>query len=119
MGYGRFSFLKVCPTSTFRRRKYGYVNVPYGHILNHEKSSSPRNIIGGRLKKLRRSALPRISQEDLCGRVARYGVSLTRTQIAKIESGRRPVMDYELAAFARALQVELVELFPQEKKQLR
>jgi transcriptional regulator with XRE-family HTH domain len=52
-----------------------------------------------------------MSQEDLCGRLAKFGVTLTRTQIAKIEAGRRPVFDYEAVAFARALKVSLVRLF--------
>jgi len=32
-------------------------------------------------------------------------------QLAKIESGQRPVLDYELAAIARALKVPIQELF--------
>lgn len=55
---------------------------------------------------------PRVSQEDLCGRAALDGVTLTRTQVAKIEAGTRPVTDYELMAIARALDVALDELLP-------
>ena len=82
-----------------------------GHVLNREKPPYPRNVVGLHLRKIRRAAQPRISQEDLCGRVARYGVVLTRPQIAKIEAGRRPVFDYEAVAFARALKVPLLQLF--------
>jgi transcriptional regulator with XRE-family HTH domain len=86
--------------------------VPLRHILKREKPQSPRNIIGARLRDIRRTARPRISQEDLCGRVASDNVTLTRTQIAKIEAGTRPVFDYEAAALAKALGVELVSIFP-------
>ena len=80
------------------------------HILEREQPHSPRNLIGASLRTIRQRARPRISQEDLCGRVARYGVILTRTQIAKIEAVKRPVFDYELTAFAKALNVEIEEL---------
>lgn len=85
--------------------------MPLGHTLNREKPPYPRNLVGPQLRKFRRAAVPRISQEDLCGRVARYGVVLTRPQIAKIEAGRRPVFDYEAVAFARALKISLPQLF--------
>jgi transcriptional regulator with XRE-family HTH domain len=60
---------------------------------------------------MRRQMRPRISQEDLCGRVARYGVTLTRTQIAKLESGTRPVFDYEVLAIAKALKIPIERLY--------
>jgi len=63
------------------------------------------------VRKLRQAAEPRISQEDLCGRLARFGVILTRPQIAKIEAGRRPVFDYEALAFSKALRISLPSMF--------
>lgn len=93
--------------------------MPLGHVLKREASPQPRNIIGPRLRALRKAAVPRISQEDLCGRVARDGVTLTRTQVAKIESGRRPVFDYEAAALAKALGAELGALFAHEQDRPR
>jgi len=85
------------------------------HILEREKPHHPRNLIGPRLREIRRAARPRISQEDLCGRVARDAVILTRTQIAKIEAGTRPVSDYELMALAHALSVDLADFFPKRR----
>ena len=52
----------------------------------------------------------KLSHEDLCGRVAKYGVSLSRTQMVKIEAGTRPVFDYEAVALAKALRVPVVSL---------
>lgn len=84
---------------------------PLGTFVKREKPFHPRNIIGARVRELRSDAEPKISQEDLCGRVAKYGVTLTRPQVAKIESGRRPVFDYEAVAIAKALRVPLAVLF--------
>jgi len=67
--------------------------------------------VGESIRTLRKSAKPKISQEDLCGRVAKFGVVLTRPQLAKIEGGRRPVFDYEALAFAKALKVSLLKLY--------
>jgi transcriptional regulator with XRE-family HTH domain len=79
--------------------------------MKRDKPLQPRNVTGKAIRKARQSAKPRVSQEDLCGRVAKFGVVLTRTQIAKIEAGKRPVFDYEAIAFAQALEVPLNQLF--------
>jgi len=47
----------------------------------------------------------------MVGRLARQGISINQSQIAKIESGQRPVLDYELAAVAKALMVPIQALF--------
>lgn len=80
--------------------------------MKRESPPTPRNLIGSRLREIRRAMRPRISQEDLCGRAASDGVTLTRTQVAKIEAGTRPVTDYELMAIARALHIALDDLLP-------
>ena len=70
-----------------------------------------RNSTGRAIYRLRHQARPRITQEDLAARLARQSLALNQSQIAKIESGRRPVLDYELAVIARALKVPVQELF--------
>ena len=57
------------------------------------------------------AASPKITQEDMVGRLARQSLTLSQGQIAKIESGIRPVKDYELAAIAKALKVPVQVLF--------
>lgn len=57
------------------------------------------------------AARPKITQEDMVGRLARQGVQINQSQVAKIESGDRPVLDYELAAIAKALKVPMETLF--------
>lgn len=57
------------------------------------------------------AASPRITQEDMVGRLARYGILLSQAQVAKMENGDRPITDFELAAVARALKVPIQRLF--------
>lgn len=54
---------------------------------------------------------PKVSQEDLAGRLASRGILLSQAQVAKIENGQRPIADYELLAIARALRVSIQALF--------
>jgi len=70
-----------------------------------------RNIVGARVRELRRNAKPKITQEDLAGRVAAHHVGLDRTAIFRIETGKRSVSDLELAAIAKALRVKISDLF--------
>jgi transcriptional regulator with XRE-family HTH domain len=70
-----------------------------------------RNIVGRRIKSIRMACNPKISQEDLAGRLASQGVTLNQTQIAKTENGQRPIADFELRAIAKALRVSIQELF--------
>ncbi|MDD3179552.1 MAG: helix-turn-helix transcriptional regulator [Opitutaceae bacterium] len=74
-------------------------------------SLSRRNSTGRAIARLRHDARPRITQEDLAARLARQGLPFNQSQIAKIESGRRPVTDFELTAIARALKVPIAALF--------
>ena len=71
------------------------------------KSPGGINISGARIAKARGSAKPPITQEELSGRLALHGVQLDRVAIAKIETNRRRVLDYELKAFAAALDVSV------------
>lgn len=64
-----------------------------------------KNIIGGRVRMARTGATPSVTQDDLSGRLARVGVSLDRSGIAKVESGIRCVSDYEVRAFCKVLRV--------------
>jgi hypothetical protein len=80
------------------------------YVLKQTRRSKTGNIIGPRVKHARRRHLPRLSQDALSGRLAARGVTIGRAGIAKVESGRRAVSDYELVAFASALAVPLTWL---------
>jgi hypothetical protein len=57
------------------------------------------------------AAVPKVTQEDMVGRLARLGVQINQSQVAKIESGDRPILDYELAAISKALKVPVQAFF--------
>jgi hypothetical protein len=57
---------------------------------------------------------PPVSQEDLSGKLARLGIQMTQASISKLESSERYVLDYEVAALARALKVSVGWLFGQQ-----
>lgn len=60
-------------------------------------------------------ALPKITQEDLAARLARFGIEVTQAQVAKLENGDRPIFDYELVAIAKALRVPIQSLFAENE----
>jgi DNA-binding XRE family transcriptional regulator len=77
----------------------------------NKTSDGRRNVVGSRIRELRRKANPKITQEDLAGRVAVQNIALDRTAIYRIEAGVRAVTDLELVVLARALRVKIADLF--------
>ena len=69
------------------------------------------NITGDVIRRLRVAASPKISQEDMVGRVARLGLQLSQPQVALIEAGKRMLRDFEVLAFAKALKVPVQALY--------
>lgn len=75
------------------------------------------NLSGERIREAR--VIERISQSDLAAKLQVEGVILERDSISRIENGSRFVADYELKAFAKALNVNiewLLEETPQATK---
>ena len=70
----------------------------------------PKNIVGPYIGQARRSRKPALSQLALSKWVNALGVHIDRAGIAKIETGKRCVCDFELAALALALRVPLASL---------
>lgn len=58
----------------------------------------------------RRATEPVLTQEQLSKKLAALGVLIDRAGIAKIETGIRGVLDYELVALAKALDVKVTWL---------
>jgi transcriptional regulator with XRE-family HTH domain len=83
-----------------------------------KKTHKPKkkNLIGSRIRLARVRLGPKVSQEDVAGRLARIGVTIDRSGVSKIESSDRYVMDYEAAAFARVLKVSVAWLFGESDK---
>lgn len=71
------------------------------------KAQKVKNIIGRRVAEARTSFEPLLTQDALSGRLSRAGIQLDRAAIAKIETNRRRVLDYELKALAEVLGVQV------------
>ena len=70
---------------------------------------SKKNIVGSRVRRARKEC--RVTQMELAARLQLLGITIDRSSIAKLESGRRPVSDIEVAAIARVLKVPIPWLF--------
>jgi transcriptional regulator with XRE-family HTH domain len=79
------------------------------------RASEWKNVIGERVRFARLAMRPRVSQEDLSGRLAAKGVQITQTGISKLENRQRYVMDYEALAIAKALRVSVSWLYGESK----
>lgn len=64
------------------------------------------NIVGKRVREARLAHTPGITQDALSGKLAARGVTIDRAGIAKIETGRRYVSDFEVRALAQVLKVK-------------
>ena len=71
-----------------------------------------KNISGERIHQARTTL--RLSQAELAARMQVNGVTIEREAISKIETGDRFVTDYELAVFARILNVSMEWLIEQK-----
>ena len=76
-----------------------------------------KNIIGPKIRTARNNS--DMSQEKLAARLQVMGIRIDRSAIAKIETGRRPVSDIEIAAIAETLGIELSWLFADRKDWFR
>lgn len=79
--------------------------------MKKTRQSRFKNIIGERVRLARVAMKPRVSQEDLAGKLARLGIQITQTGVSKIENRSRYVMDYEASAIAKALKVSVGWLY--------
>jgi len=65
-----------------------------------------QNVVGIRVREARTSAKTPLTQAGLSQKLGRLGVSIDRAAVAKIETGIRGVLDYEVIALATALGVK-------------
>lgn len=70
------------------------------------KVARKKNVVGRRVAEARTSE-SLLTQDALSGKLAGLGVQLDRAAIAKIEGGGRYVLDFELKALSRALDVSV------------
>jgi hypothetical protein len=80
------------------------------------RKRSRKNIVGRRVAEARDGCKPSLTQDALSGRLAQVGIQLDRAAIAKIETNRRHVLDYELKGLATVLGVEVACLLGDVKR---
>jgi len=76
-----------------------------GNMASHKQ-----NVVGPQIRKLRDKQ--GLTQEMFAAKCSVMGLELTRVTLAKIETQLRCVSDSELWTLAKALKVELKELYP-------
>jgi transcriptional regulator with XRE-family HTH domain len=74
--------------------------------------AKPQNIVGPQVRKIRYAQ--GLKQEDLAARCGVLGWDLSRGTLSKIEAQLRCVTDAELEILARALKVQIPDLYPKK-----
>ena len=74
-----------------------------------EKEKRFLNVSGKNIKEIRKKQ--KITQEDLCARMQIMGFKLSRSDISKLENGKRFVNDVEIVGFSKALKVSILYLY--------
>lgn len=77
-------------------------------------TSNKQNIVGPQIRKIRYKQ--GMTQEMFAAKCTVMGIELTRATLSKIEAQLRCVSDLELRVLAKALKVEIKELYPGGKR---
>ena len=67
------------------------------------------NICGKNIKKIRKEQ--KITQDELCARMQVMGYQISRSDISKLENGKKFITDFEVFGFSKALKVSILDLF--------
>lgn len=78
-------------------------------MQKNKKFNNCYNIIGKNIKKIRKEK--KITQEDLCARMQTMGYFISRSDISKLENGKKFIADFEVYVFSIALKVSILDLF--------
>ena len=70
------------------------------------------NLTVKNIKKFRKEK--KITQEDLCARMQVMGFKISRSDISKLETGKRFISDFEVLGFANALKVSILDLYKEQ-----
>lgn len=78
-------------------------------MQKNKKFNGNFNITGKNIKKIRKEN--KITQEELCARMQVMGYQISRSDISKLENGKKFIADFEIFGFAKALKVSILDLF--------
>ena len=67
------------------------------------------NLCGKNIKKIRKEQ--KITQDELCARMQVMGYQISRSDISKLENGKKFITDFEVFGFSKALKVSILELY--------
>lgn len=67
------------------------------------------NICGKNIKKIRKEQ--KVTQDELCARMQVMGYQISRSDISKLENGKKFITDFEIVGFSNALKVSILDLF--------
>ena len=67
------------------------------------------NICGKNIKEIRKEQ--KITQDELCARMQVMGYQISRSDISKLENGKKFITDFELLGFSKALKISILDLF--------
>lgn len=79
-------------------------------MYKNKNSDGTLNICGAKIKELRKSLSPYVSQRMLVDKLQLLGLDLDKNAIQKIECGKRFVTDIEIVAFAKVFNITVDEL---------
>ena len=78
-------------------------------MQKNKKFNNCYNIVGKNIKKIRKEK--KITKEDLCARMQTMGYFISRSDISKLENGKKFIADFEVYGFSIALKVSILDLF--------
>lgn len=78
-------------------------------MKNKNENYNSFNITGKNIKEIRKNK--KITQEELCARMQVMGYQINRSDISKLENGKRFISDFEVLGFSNALKVNITDLF--------
>ncbi len=67
------------------------------------------NVCGKNIKKIRKEQ--KVTQDELCARMQVMGYQISRSDISKLENGKKFITDFEIVGFSKALKVSILDLF--------
>lgn len=76
-----------------------------------------KNVVGPRIRELRRQGSPATTQEELVARLQATGIDIDQSALSRIENGERQVTDIEILGICNALGVGVEEMFADQGQQ--
>ena len=74
------------------------------------KNGDSNNLSGENIARIRKAAIPHLSQRALADKLQMAGIDVDKNAIQRIECGKRFVTDIELMAIAKVLGVSVLNL---------